>query len=84
MLPKGYKVYVSKMKNKKYDVYHNGKYLLSFGDSRMEQYEDKFGHYSKLDHHDQQRRKNFKSRFKKLIDENNINTPTYWSNKYLW
>ena len=43
---------VSKKQNKKYDVYKNNKYLLSFGDTRYSQYFDKIGHYSHLNHND--------------------------------
>ena len=32
---------VSTRTNKKYDVYKDNKYLVSFGDKRYEQYEDK-------------------------------------------
>lgn len=80
----GYKIYVSNRKNKKYDVYKNDKYVLSFGDSNMQHYKDRLGYYSYLDHNDKKRRVNFKNRFKKLIAENDKNKPTYWSTKYLW
>ena len=36
-----YQFKVSTRKNKKYDVYENNKYIVSFGDNRYEQYEDK-------------------------------------------
>ena len=40
-----YDVVKSNRKNKKYDVYQNNKYLLSYGDSRYQHYFDKFGLY---------------------------------------
>ena len=75
---------ISTRKNKKYDVYQNEKYVCSFGQKGYQQYHDKFGYYSDLDHHDPQRRKAYKARFKKLIDKNDDKKPTYWSNKFLW
>lgn len=80
----GYQIYVSTRKNKKYDVYDGDKYITSFGDSRMEHYRDKLGHYSHLNHNDKKRRDAFKNRFKRLIATNNKNKGTYWSAKYLW
>lgn len=80
----GYQIYVSSRKNKKYDVYDGNKYICSFGYGPMQQYRDKLGHYSDLDHNDEKRRKAFKSRFKKLIDKKDKNKPTYWSNAILW
>ena len=38
----------STRKNKKYDVYKNDKYLVSFGSSLNQQYFDKIGYYSNL------------------------------------
>lgn len=62
-----YEIVVSKRKNKKYDVYKNGKYLLSFGDLRYEHFRDNtpIKAYSHLDHNDVKRRDNFRKRFKK-------------------
>lgn len=72
---------VSTRKNKKYDVYINDKYLLSFGDDRYQQYKDKLGHYSYLDHNDKKRRDNYYSRFGKQATPR---TAKYYSHKYLW
>lgn len=81
----GYDVYVSTRKNKKYDVYKDGKYITSFGQKGMEHYRDTaLGHYSHLDHNDKQRLANFKSRFKKLIAKKDKKSAMYWSDKYLW
>ena len=51
-----YTFQVSTRKNKKYDVYKNGKYLLSFGSKTHQQYYDKIDHYSNLNHLDRVRR----------------------------
>ena len=54
-----YHPFPSKRKNKKYSVYihKDGKVkLIHFGDSRYEQYFDKIGHYTHLNHNDEKRR----------------------------
>lgn len=56
----------STRKNKKYDVYNmDGKYLTSFGDKRYQQYHDKLGFYSHLDHNDKDRRERYLNRHSK-------------------
>jgi hypothetical protein len=73
----------SKHKHKKYDVYLDGKYKLSYGDSRYQQYQDKLGYYKNLDHLDPERRK----RYRKRHHKDNIDDPNYagyWSYWYLW
>ena len=45
----------STRKNKKYDVYKNDKYLVSFGSSLNKQYFDKIGYYSNLNHLDKKK-----------------------------
>lgn len=70
----------SKRKNKKYDVYKNDKYLLSFGDSRYQQYYDRLGLYSHLNHCDKKRRNLYYKRHGKAKP----NTAKYYSHKYLW
>ena len=50
-----YSFKISKRKNKKYDVFKNGKYLVSFGGIKPDgtpymQYYDKIGKYSKYNH----------------------------------
>jgi hypothetical protein len=80
-----YELKVSTRKNKKYDVYKNGDYLLSFGDKRYEQYKDStpLKHYSHLDHNDKERRRLYKIRHKNdHIDDPNY--PGFWSDKFLW
>lgn len=89
-----YTPFVSKSKNKKYSVRiktDEGKTkLIHFGDSRMEQFKDKLGHYSNLDHGDKERRKRYLARAKGIKDKNgnltwkNKNSANYYSIKYLW
>jgi hypothetical protein len=66
---------------KKYDVYKDGNYLVSFGSNTNQQYKDKIGHYKNLDHLDKDKRKRFYSRFG--------NNPKYesalwFAKNYLW
>lgn len=89
---KDYTVKPSKKKNKKYDVYENGEYLLSFGGDpkKYEHYFDKLGHYSHLDHMDNKRRENYYKRHHpgQTIKEALLNTPLdsakWWSSAFLW
>ena len=76
-----YTFQVSTKKNKKYDVYKNGKYLLSFGSKTHQQYQDKIGYYKNLDHNDKVRRDNYYKRFGKTAKKD---TPKYFSHNYLW
>jgi len=78
---KQYKFYVSTRKNKKYDAYLNDKFVVSFGDSRYQQYYDKLGAYSYLDHKNNKRRNNYYKRFG--IDSIE-GTAKYFSHLYLW
>lgn len=77
-----YYITKSKHKNKKYDIYHNGHFLLSFGDTRYEHYRDKtpLKLYSALDHKDKDRLINFWKRHKFTMNKNSAN---YWA-RYLW
>ncbi len=88
-----YTPFVSKSKNSKYSVYvikNDKKKLIHFGDSRMQQFKDKLGHYSNLDHGDKERRKRYLARAKGIKDKNgnltwkNKNSANYYSIKYLW
>lgn len=74
-------VNVSNRKDKKYDVYENNKYLISFGSSKYQQFMDKFGHYKHLNHNDLDRRQNY---FKRFGYTDNINSAKFWSNNFLW
>lgn len=78
---KGIVISKSRRKNKKYDVYENGKYLLSFGDSRYQQYYDKLGAYDYLNHYDKKRRELYYKRHGKNAKSD---TAKYYSHKYLW
>jgi hypothetical protein len=88
-----YTPFVSNAKNKKYSVYvlkDGKKKLIHFGDSRMQQFKDKLGHYSNLDHSDKERRRKYLARAKGIKDKNgnltwkNKNSANYYSIKYLW
>ena len=60
----------------------NGKKrLIHFGDSRYQQFKDKIGHYSSLDHNDKERRKRYYQRHGQTTDKNSAK---YWSHKVLW
>jgi hypothetical protein len=76
-----FEIRISTRKNKKYDVYKNGKFLVSFGDKRYAQYHDQLGVYSHLDHYDDQRRANYYKRFGK---DAKYLSAKYFSHKYLW
>ena len=55
-----YKPFKSKAKNKKYSVYvmkGEKKRLIHFGDSRYEQFKDKIGYFSHLDHGDKKEKR---------------------------
>ena len=69
--------------NKKYDVFKNGKYLVSFGDSRYEQYEDKtpLKLYSSKSHYDKKRKDAYYKRHGKKAD---FESAKWFSHKYLW
>lgn len=72
----------SEHKYKKYDVYLESAYMLSFGDNRYEQYHDKLGFYQKKDHLDPKRRLLYNIRHSK-----GGKSPYYagwWSKKFLW
>lgn len=74
----------SKKKNKKYDaILSNGK-IVSFGDSRYEQYRDSTGLqlYTHKVHLDNARRLAFRKRFAKAAK--NKYSPAWFSYYYLW
>jgi len=88
-----YKPFKSKAKNKKYSVYvmkDGKKKLINFGDSRMQQYKDKLGEYSNLDHGDLKRRKSYLARAKGIKNKKgeltykDKNSANYYSVRYLW
>ena len=67
--------------NKKYVAIVDGK-RVPFGDSRYQQYHDKLGHWSSLDHNDPERRKRFRKRFAKSADA--VGTAGWFSYHVLW
>ena len=81
---KNYYVTKSLRKHKKYDVYLNGDYLLSFGDRRYQHYHDRIGEFNYLDHKDNERRDNYLKRAYGIGNVNNPKSSNYWSINYLW
>ena len=76
---------VSNRKGKKYDVFKDGIYLVSFGGIRSNgipymQYYDKIGKYSKYNHLDEDRRQRYFKRHGKAKFE----SAKYFSHAYLW
>ena len=82
-VPTGYDIRVSTRPHKKYDVFYQNKYLLSFGDKRYGQYRDvtPIGAYRPLDHNDKQRRTNYYTRHGPADDKNSAK---WWSHRFLW
>lgn len=84
----GYDFYAPSVQNgKKYDVYFihptTGRTChVSFGDTAYQQFHDKIGYYSSLDHLDQKRRTKYRLRHKN--DDLDHPTPGYFSYYYLW
>lgn len=78
-----YTIKKSSRKNKKYDVYSNDKYVLSFGDSRYGQFKDSTNLkiYSSKDHNDKSRRDNYYKRHGKDAVKYSAK---WFSHKYLW
>jgi len=76
----------SRRKNKKYDVFKNNKYLVSFGAIKKngipyDQYYDKIGSYSKYNHNDNKRLVNYYSRFGR---NPKYESAMWFSHRYLW
>lgn len=79
-----YVPFPSSRKHKKYAVYvlkGGRKRLIHFGDKRYQQFEDKLGTYSELDHRDEKRRDRYYARHGRTADKN---TALYWANTILW
>jgi hypothetical protein len=55
---------------------------IKFGDINYEHYKDRLGHYARLDHHDEKRRDNFRSRSRRF--ENAIGTAGWFAYHLLW
>ena len=88
-----YKPFKSNVAGKKYSVYvmRNGKKtLIHFGDSNMQHFKDKLGHWSSLDHNDKERRKNYRARSGGIrnksgqLTANDKNSANYWSRRVHW
>jgi len=85
------KIERSEKKNKKYKVKHEGKYI-HFGDKRYQHFKDTtgLGLYSKLDHNDKTRQKNYCKRSAGIKDKkgnltkNDKYSANALSRKYLW
>lgn len=77
-----YKPIKSTRKNKKYMVLTK-KGVIHFGSSSHQQFRDKLGLYSHLDHNDPKRRELYYKRHgeKDLKDKER---PKYWSHRILW
>ena len=76
-----YSFKVSTRKGKKYDVYKDGKYLVSFGSKSYAHYYDKIGFYKHLNHLDNKRRDNYYNRFGKYAKPE---TAKWFAHNYLW
>jgi hypothetical protein len=80
---KVYTISKSRRKNKKYDVYSEGRYITSFGHTGYQHYRDQIGYYRDLDHNSRIRRELYRVRHRNT----NIRDPSssaYWSWHYLW
>jgi len=75
-----YKPVKSTRKNKKYMIKTN-KGIVHFGDNRYNQFKDKIGLYSDLDHNDEKRRDLYYKRHGKSAKKDSAK---YFSHKYLW
>ena len=71
----------STRKDKKYDVFKNGKKIASFGGLGYQQYKDKIGLYTELDHLDKNRRRLYYARHGTTAKKY---SPKYFSHRYLW
>jgi hypothetical protein len=75
--------------NKKYDIVVDGK-KISFGAAGYQQYHDKIGLYSNLDHKDVKRRQAYRNRHSKILLADGRPaykvryTPAWFSWNYLW
>lgn len=82
-ISRGYQIRKSTRPFKKYDVFQDGHYLLSFGDSRYPQYRDAtpLKAFKHLDHLDKTRRKLYYARHSPSSDPSSAR---YWSHRFLW
>jgi len=82
-VPNGYEIRISTRANKKYDVFRQGVYLLSFGDKRYGQYKDitPLRAYASLNHLDPKRRTQY---YQRHGDTNDKSSAKWWSHHFLW
>ncbi len=85
-LHEDFKITPSKYKTKKYDVYLNEKYILSFGAIKLtgepySQYFDKFGYYTKYNHMDEARKLRY---YKRHGEASKKYSAKWWSHEFLW
>lgn len=76
----GFEFRKSTRKNKKYDAFMNGKYIVSFGDKRYQQYNDRIGLYRHLNHLDFDR----KLRYFKRFGTAKPLSAKWFSHQFLW
>lgn len=55
---------------------------VMFGDINYQQYKDRLGHYSSLDHHDEKRRESFRIRSNRFKDD--IGSAGWFAYHLLW
>ena len=84
VLKHGWSIKPSEKKNKKYDVYKDGKYILSFGDKRYQHYKDFFGYYKKLNHLDEKRRISYRKRAEGIGKLGDPYSSNFWAYNFLW
>jgi hypothetical protein len=86
---------IPKTGNKKYkaEVYDlSGKRVATseFGDRRYQQFKDRIGYYSDLDHNDKKRRDRYRKRHEAILTKDGIPaykvefSPAWYSYLYLW
>lgn len=78
---KGYPIFVSNLKNKKYYALVNNR-KVHFGDSRYQHYTDKMGYWEHLNHYDKERRRRYKIRHEK--DRHNKGSAGWFADQILW
>jgi len=83
---RGYPIFLSDKPDKKYyavvrSVKSNRLNKIYFGDTSSYHYHDVIGYYKSLDHLDESRRKNFKSR---QVYRNLVGSAAWFADKLLW
>lgn len=77
----GYVFRKSTRKDKKYDVFKDGKRIASFGSRLHEHYNDRIGLWSHKNHNDKNRKRLYYARHGRQAEKE---TPKWFSHKYLW